>query len=37
MTENEIGDVVVDCAVKMHKRPGPGLLESVALIITPST
>ncbi len=29
MTENEIGEIVVDCAVKMHKRLGPGLLESV--------
>ena len=29
MNENEIGDVVVDCAVKMHMRLGPGLLESV--------
>jgi len=29
MTENEIGDIVVDCAVKIHMRLGPGLLESV--------
>ena len=29
MTENEIGEIVVDCAVKMHMRLGPGLLESV--------
>jgi GxxExxY protein len=29
MTENEIGAVVVDCAVKVHMRLGPGLLESV--------
>ena len=29
MDENEIGGVVVDCAVKMHRRLGPGLLESV--------
>jgi GxxExxY protein len=29
MNENEIGDVVVDCAVRLHKAVGPGLLESV--------
>lgn len=29
MTENEIGTVVVDCALKVHRRLGPGLLESV--------
>jgi len=29
MNENEIGGVVVDCAVKMPMRLGPGLLESV--------
>jgi GxxExxY protein len=29
MNENEIGSIVVDCAVKLHKRLGPGLLESV--------
>jgi len=29
MTENEIGEIVVDCAVKVHMRLGPGLLESV--------
>ena len=29
MTENEIGKIVVDCAVKLHMRLGPGLLESV--------
>jgi GxxExxY protein len=28
MTENEIGKIVVDCAYKVHKRLGPGLLES---------
>ena len=27
--ENDIGGVVVDCAVKVHMRLGPGLLESV--------
>jgi len=29
MIENEIGGIVVDCAVKVHTRLGPGLLESV--------
>ena len=29
MTENEIGRVVVDCAVRLHIELGPGLLETV--------
>jgi GxxExxY protein len=29
MTENEIGKIVVDCAIRIHKDLGPGLLESV--------
>lgn len=29
MTENEIGRIVVDCALKVHQKLGPGLLESV--------
>jgi GxxExxY protein len=29
MTENEIATIIVDAAVKIHKRLGPGLLESV--------
>ena len=29
MTENEIGNIVVDCAVRLHIELGPGLLESV--------
>ncbi|MFG0261340.1 MAG: GxxExxY protein [Novipirellula sp. JB048] len=29
MNENEIGAIVVDCAVKLHKSLGPGLLETV--------
>ena len=29
MTENEIGKIVVDVAVNVHKGLGPGLLESV--------
>jgi len=28
MTENEIGSVVVNCALSVHKTLGPGLLES---------
>ena len=28
MDENEIGTMVVDCAYKVHKTLGPGLLES---------
>jgi len=28
MTENEIGKIVVDCSLKVHKELGPGLLES---------
>ena len=33
MTENEIGKIVVDCAVSLHKELGPGLLESVYEVI----
>jgi len=29
MTENGIGGIVIDCAIKVHMRLGPGLLESV--------
>ena len=29
MTENEIGKIVVDAAIKVHRVLGPGLLESV--------
>lgn len=29
MHENEIGKIIVDCAVKLHMELGPGLLESV--------
>lgn len=28
ITENEISKIVVDCAIKIHKNLGPGLLES---------
>jgi GxxExxY protein len=33
MTENEIGGIIVDCSVKLHKDLGPGLLESVYEVI----
>ena len=33
MTENEIGTVVVDCAVQLHIELGPGLLETVYEVI----
>lgn len=29
MNENEIGDVVIECAIDIHRNLGPGLLESV--------
>ena len=29
MNENEIRGIVIDCAVKAHRRLGPGLLESL--------
>jgi GxxExxY protein len=29
MHENEIGTVVVDCAIRLHQDLGPGLLETV--------
>ena len=33
MTENEIGRMVVDAAVKVHRALGPGLLESVYEVV----
>ncbi len=33
MTENEIGKIVVDSAVRLHKELGPGLLETVYEIL----
>ena len=33
MTENEIGKVVVDAAITVHRALGPGLLESVYEVI----
>ncbi len=29
MTENDISGIVLDCALHLHRRLGPGLLESV--------
>ena len=29
MTEEEIGKIIVDCAIKLHKDLGPGLFEHV--------
>jgi GxxExxY protein len=31
MTENEITEIVLGCAIKVHKNLGPGLLESAYL------
>jgi len=33
MTENDIGRILVDCAVRLHKELGPGLLETVYEVI----
>ena len=33
MTKNEIGAIVVDTAIKVHKILGPGLLESVYEVV----
>jgi len=33
MTENEIGKIVVDLAINIHKNLGPGLLETVYEVI----
>lgn len=33
MHENEIGTIIVDCAVQLHQDLGPGLLESVYEVI----
>lgn len=33
MNENEIGKIIVDCAINIHKELGPGLLETVYEII----
>ncbi len=33
MNENEIGQIVVDTAIKVHSKLGPGLLESVYEVV----
>ncbi len=33
MTENEIGSIVVKCAIEIHQEIGPGLLETVYEVI----
>ena len=33
MNENDIGDIIVGAAIKIHKELGPGLLESVYEVI----
>lgn len=33
MTENEIGSVIVDTAIELHRQLGPGLLESVYEVV----
>jgi GxxExxY protein len=33
MTENEIGTIIVDTAIIVHRELGPGLLESVYLVV----
>ena len=33
MTENEIGKVILDCAIAVHKELRPGLLESVYEVV----
>jgi GxxExxY protein len=29
MNENDLGDLILDCAIELHKELGPGLLETV--------
>ena len=33
MTENEIGTVIVETAIDVHRQLGPGLLESVYEVV----
>ena len=33
MTENEIGEIVVDAAITVHKELGPGLYEIVYEVV----
>lgn len=36
MEENEIGTIVVDCAIQLHRALGPGLLETVYEVVLAS-
>ena len=36
MEENEVGTIVVDCAVRIHRDLGPGLLETVYEVVLAS-
>ena len=33
MTENELGTIILECAITIHKELGPGLLESVYEVV----
>ena len=33
MNENEIGSIIVDTAIYLHKKLGPGLLETVYEVV----
>jgi GxxExxY protein len=33
MTHNEISKIIIDTAVDIHRRLGPGLLESIYLVV----
>lgn len=33
MTENEIGTIIVDTAIAVHRELGPGLLETVYEVV----
>jgi GxxExxY protein len=33
MDENEIGSIIVDCAINIHRNLGPGLLETVYQVL----
>ena len=35
MTENQIATIIVDASLKIHRTPGPGLLEHVYEAIWP--
>lgn len=33
MTENEIGTIIIESAIQVHRNLGPGLLESVYEVV----